>query len=29
MPRAYASAVIESPVEEVWKHVHDFNNVAA
>ena len=29
MPRAYASAVIDSPVEDVWKHVHDFNNVAA
>ena len=29
MPKAYASTMIDSPVEEVWKHVHDFNNVAA
>lgn len=29
MPRAYASAVIDRPIEEVWKRVHDFNNVAA
>jgi len=29
MPRAYASAVIDSPIDEVWRHVHDFNNVAA